>query len=153
MAKSLAEAHLDALRARFGDDATPLEALWTGANMFLLVFAQVKVLQYVREMFLRAALNDSMKPFDPTVLDKLAGADPVVQEAVVRYSSHSGNSDIAYPDSLGGVLLCAFDFRNASARLQSNLRKMEKCFARNGDLDASQVVPLKRWSIKISIRC
>ena len=104
MAKSLAEAHADALQAKFGDDATPLEALWTSANMFLLVFAQVKVVQYWRDMLLRAALNGSMKPFDPTVLDKLVGAHPVVQEAVVCHSSQAGLADIVYPDSLGGGL-------------------------------------------------
>ena len=104
MNRTLADAHVAALRAFFGDDATDLEALSAGASMLLLVFAQAKIVQYVRKMLLRAALNPSSRPFDPTVLGKLVDADPVVQEAVVCYSSHSGPTDIEYPDSLGGCL-------------------------------------------------
>ena len=74
--------------------------------MFLLLFAQVDLLQYVRQMLLSAAFDDSKKPFDHRALDKLVVAPPVVQEAVVHYSTHSGHSDIAYPDSLG-VSCCA----------------------------------------------
>ena len=148
MNRTLAESHVAALRAFFGDDATDLEALSAGASMLLLVFAQAKIVQYVRKMLVRAALNPSSQPFDPTVLGKLVDADPVVQEAVVCYSSLDGATDIVYPDALGGCLVCAFDFRNASARLMSNIRKMERCFEWGPHLDACAVV---RRSIHICI--
>ena len=69
--------------------------------MCLLVSAQVKVLQYVRQMISIAACCNSKQPFDPESLDELLLADPVVQEAVVDHASHSGNSFVEYSDSLG----------------------------------------------------
>ena len=82
--------------------------------MFLLVFAQVDVLQYVRSMLMKAAMNESKKPFDPRALDKLVQAHPVVQEAVVHYS-HQRDSNIEYPDSL--VVSCCACLTSGMLRL------------------------------------
>ena len=69
--------------------------------MCLLVPAQVKVLQYIRQMIVLAACSESRKPFDAAAIDRLVLVDSVIQEAVVDYASHSGNSFVEYPDSLG----------------------------------------------------
>jgi hypothetical protein len=105
-----------------------------------VVFAQVKIVEYVRRMLVRSAVNPSRRPFDPAVLGKLADADPVVQEAVVCHTSLDGTHDIEYPNVLGWCHACAVDFRNASARLKSNIRKMATCFEWGPHLDALAVV-------------
>ena len=109
MNRTLAESHVEALRASIGNDPSELEALSVGVTVFLSVFCEVKMVAHIRKMLLRCAVKLSKRPFDGACIGKLLDADPVVQEAVVCYTSLDGTDDIEYPHVSGSFHLWAYD--------------------------------------------